>query len=121
MRLLWAAGAATVPEIVELVRRDGHKVAYTTVLTVVSRLHRRGLLARSAEGRTHRYRPILSQDELIERSSAAAVNDVLARFGPAAMRQFAIHLAGLAPEARRQLVELAESESPAQPGSERRE
>ncbi|NJD28776.1 MAG: BlaI/MecI/CopY family transcriptional regulator [Chloroflexi bacterium] len=109
MRLLWALGSATVPELVEAVRRDGHPAAYTTVLTVASRLHDRGLLRRVAEGRTHRYRPALSETDLVERDSASAVAEVLARYGSVAMRQFAIRLADLDPETRRQLIDLADA------------
>lgn len=109
MRLLWVRGSGTVPELVEAVRGGGHPAAYTTVLTVVSRLYERGLLEREAEGRTHRYRPAVSETDLVERASASAVADILARYGSVAMRQFAIRLADLDPETRRQLMELAEA------------
>jgi len=109
MQTLWARGSATVPEIVAAVRKDGRDPAYTTVLTVVSRLHQRGLLDRAAERRTHRYRPIVSEAALVEQRSGEAVAAVLARFGSVALRQFAIRLGDLDPETRRALVDLAES------------
>jgi predicted transcriptional regulator len=107
MATLWTRGSATVPELVEAIRAGGHRAAYTTILTVVSRLHARHLLEREAEGRSHRYRPTLTEAELLERSSGAAVAAVLERFGPVALRQFAVQLGDLDPAMRRQLVELA--------------
>jgi len=108
--ILWLRESATVPDIVVDVRDGGHRVAYTTVQTVVSRLHRRGLLGRAAEGRSHRYRPLVSQAEFLSHASDAAVATVLERFGPSALRHFALRVADLDPDTRRELIDLATAE-----------
>jgi len=61
LRDLWARGSATVRELLA----DGtiHQ-AYTTVMTTVDRLYKKGLLDRVAEGRAFRYTPRLSHEEL---------------------------------------------------------
>ncbi|MGO9403274.1 MAG: BlaI/MecI/CopY family transcriptional regulator [Terriglobales bacterium] len=58
---LWSHGSATVRELLE----DGkiHQ-AYTTVMTTVDRLYKKGLLDRVAEGRAFRYTPRHSPEEL---------------------------------------------------------
>jgi len=51
---LWSRGSATVRELVE----DGQiRQAYTTVMTTVDRLYKKGMLDRAAEGRAFRYTP----------------------------------------------------------------
>jgi len=57
---LWRRGSATVRELLA----DGtiHQ-AYTTVMTTVDRLYKKGLLERVAEGRAFRYTPRQSPQE----------------------------------------------------------
>lgn len=57
MDLMWAAeGPATVREILGRIERTP-PLAYTTVLTVMDNLRRKGFLSREREGRAFRYQP----------------------------------------------------------------
>jgi predicted transcriptional regulator len=73
LTVLWRAGRATTPGEV----RDalGGDLAYTTVMTVLSRLHDKGLLARERRGRAFAYSPVMSESEL----SAQRMGEALAR------------------------------------------
>lgn len=63
MEHLWSAdGALTVREVLERIDRDP-PLAYTTVLTVMDNLHRKGFLGREKEGRAFRYRPTKGRAE----------------------------------------------------------
>ena len=55
MEVLWARGDGTVREV--LSHRSIQGRAYTTIMTTLSRLHRKGLLEREGEGNAYRYRP----------------------------------------------------------------
>ena len=55
MEALWAADDGLTPREVHDRVADG--LGYTTVMTVVTRLWDKGLLAREPEGRSFRYRP----------------------------------------------------------------
>jgi len=57
---LWSRGSATVRE---LLRDQTVKLAYTTVMTTMDRLYKKGLLDRSEEGRAYRYFPRQTRDE----------------------------------------------------------
>jgi predicted transcriptional regulator len=63
MDRLWSRDEpATVREVlVEL--RPERDLAYTTVMTVMDNLHRKGFLDRERDGRAYRYRPVKSRDE----------------------------------------------------------
>lgn len=108
MRALWESGDLAVRGIVERLRRpDGGGPAYSTVTTILGRLHERGLVGRSRRGREAIYRAAVSEHELVVAGSSRAVDAVLTRYGTSAMRHFAERLAGLDPELRRQLLSLA--------------
>ena len=67
MAALWAAGQATVHEIrAELM--PTRPLAYTTVMTVMDRLARKGVVEREKRGRAHLYRPAVSQEAVSERA-----------------------------------------------------
>ncbi len=108
VREVMARGEASVGDVVEgLRRRHGRAYAYTTILTVMSRLHERGVLERRRQGRQHVYRAAAPEQDLIDRLSQVAVERLVDRYGTAALRHFAVKLADLDPETRRRLAELA--------------
>ena len=74
MDRLWDRGQpALVREIVEDLRED-RAPAYTTVMTVMGNLHRKGWLRRERDGRAWRYEPTGSRSGY----TAALMNDALA-------------------------------------------
>lgn len=63
MHRLWESGhACTVREVLEDLNRD-RRLAYTTVMTVLDNLHKKGFVTREAVGRAYRYRSAKSRDE----------------------------------------------------------
>lgn len=74
LRELWSRGSATVREMLA----DGsiHQ-AYTTVMTTMDRLYKKGLLDRAAEGRAFRYTPRLSSEELQRGAALDGIRQLL--------------------------------------------
>ena len=104
-----ARGEASVADVLASLRRtQGRDHAYTTIMTVMARLHERGVLVRERRGRQYVYRPAAPETELVDRLSGLAVDRVVERYGSAALRHFAIRLADLDPETRRRLAALAD-------------
>lgn len=63
MDRLWSRGEpATVREIRAALHED-RQVAYTTVMTVMDNLHRKGFLDREKAGRAWRYLPVKTREE----------------------------------------------------------
>ena len=60
LRVLWRRGDATVRELADAGAVEG---AYTTLMTTLDRIYKKGLLAREAEGRAFRYRPLYSEEQ----------------------------------------------------------
>lgn len=63
-----ADGPRTAGEVHDRLRRAGvDPLAYTTVLTILARLHANGVIDRSKAGRAHAYRGPASEAELVGR------------------------------------------------------
>lgn len=102
MESFWQRGDATVREVVADVNRT-RALAYTTVLTVVSRLWSRGLLAREQAGRGFRYRPALTRDELLRNLSDELIDRLFDDFGAVAVTRLGERLEALDPKRRAML------------------
>lgn len=108
LRLIWHGGEMSVATAVERLRGElGRPLAYTTVMTILTRLHQKGLLMRRKVGRQYLYGAAMSEAEASAASSRLAVEKVLDRYGTLALRQFAERLSELDPQLRAQLMELA--------------
>lgn len=64
MNILWSKNEATVNEIIEVMGEP--KPAYTTVLTVMQVLTRKGIVSPERRGKAHVFRPLLSREEYID-------------------------------------------------------
>jgi BlaI family transcriptional regulator, penicillinase repressor len=60
LQVLWREGPGTVREILEAIA-DGKKRAYTTILTMLQIMERKGFVARTREGVSDRWRPVLRE------------------------------------------------------------
>jgi BlaI family penicillinase repressor len=74
LEVLWARGNASVRELVEGGCGD---LAYTTVMTTLDRLYKKGLLARSEEGRAFRYAPRFTREEMHREAAGHAFRQLL--------------------------------------------
>lgn len=62
MDVLWTRdGSATVREVLEVVSRD-RPLAYTTVMSVLDNLFRKGWVVRHRDGKAYQYRPAMTRD-----------------------------------------------------------
>src|SRR6201986_5070619 len=77
MEQLWISGEASVRSVMEaLNKRASKQRAYTTYMTIMARLHKKGLLVRRREGKTDFYAPSLSRDEYLVVRARAEVEDL---------------------------------------------
>lgn len=112
MRLMWATETATVREIFDQLHVNGRVLAYTTVMTVMSRLAVKELLTRELSGKTHVYRAALSEEQFLRAVAAKRVQSLINEFGDLAIAQFLTTVNDLSPERQRQLERIARGETP---------
>lgn len=66
LEVLWSSDADDLtPAEVNAAMGDG--LAYTTIMTILSRLWKKGLVDRARRGRAYAYRPLLSESDLAAR------------------------------------------------------
>lgn len=84
MKEVWRRGRVTVREVYEALRLE-RALAYTTVMSTMQNLKKKGLLEHRTEGRSYVYSPRLDR-EAVERSSAT---ELLNRLFEGSVERFA--------------------------------
>lgn len=103
MRTVWAlAEPAPARAVHERVLRE-HRVAHLTVVTVLNKLVRKGLLVRRKQEGVFHYSPVYEEEEFIARASRQVVEGILS-FGPKAVTSSLVDV--LAEHDPEQLAEL---------------
>jgi predicted transcriptional regulator len=74
MDALWDAGTSNVKDIVTGIHRE---LAYTTVMTTLNRLHKKGLVSRCGNKRCFVYRPNLTRQEWNRRRAREMIASLL--------------------------------------------
>jgi predicted transcriptional regulator len=107
MEQLWRQREATVRSVLEALNATTEKArAYTTVMTVMVNLDRKGLLTRRRDGKTDIYTPVMSRQEYLDTRARAEAGALVGRYGDAAYMAFAREMDRLNPEQRKQLRRL---------------
>lgn len=85
MEVLWGAGESSVRTVADHLDRP---LAYTTVMTTLDRLYKKGLLERRKSDRAFLYSPKLSRDDFARARAGDLVADFLA--GPQTSRDLLV-------------------------------
>jgi predicted transcriptional regulator len=104
MEELWRSGESSVRAVMEALNAHAHKQrAYTTYMTIMARLHKKGLLNRRREGKTDYYEPKYTREEYMTLRAQSEVAALVDQYGDVALSHFAQQMAGLDPVRRRAL------------------
>ena len=107
MAVAWKAGRPlAVRDVVDAL--GSPRPAYTTVMTVMSRLSDKGLLSRRPAGKAYLYEARYSESQFLERTAQRSVRKLVEDFGELALTQFAAELDKAKPGAAERLRRLRE-------------
>lgn len=87
MKVVWDHGPATVRDVYEALHAR-RRIAYTTVLTMMNVLERKGHLRKRAEGRSFRYQPARPRTQVVK----AMVREFLDRVFGGSAQPLLVHL-----------------------------
>lgn len=108
MHIVWAQESVTVRSVLEKLTQS-RVLAYTTVMTIMSRLVKKGLLIANKQGKTYHYQAAQSQNEFETQAVGRVVQSLISDFGgEIAMSQFIEQLSAVDPEQLSRLAELAQ-------------
>jgi predicted transcriptional regulator len=108
MEEMWGRAEATVRDVQAALNARAEKTrAYTTLLTVMTRLDGKGLLTRRREGRLDVYVAAISREDYFAARAEASVEALVEDFGDLALAHFAKHVGALDPQRLETLRRLA--------------
>ena len=93
MARLWAAGPQTVGDVLDALNGSSdRRLAYTTVMTILVRLHEKDLVTRVKDGRHFRYTAAVDEDSLQAQLGRRELNRLIERYGASSVAGFAAEL-----------------------------
>ena len=108
MEEVWRQGRTNVRAVmVALNKKRSKDRAYTTYMTIMGRLHAKGVLARHRDGKADTYTAVLSSEQYAEARAQAQVGELVAQYGEVALVHFAKEIGKLDPARAKQLRRLA--------------
>ena len=110
---LWQSGPSTVSEARDALNKaSAQQLAYTTIMTILVRLHEKGYLTRTREARHYRYAAAVDEASLPAAVGRRALRLLIERHGAETLAGFAADLTGTDSDLTARLRELAEREEP---------
>lgn len=76
LKELWVSGPATVRDVAAALRKRRRRLAYNTVLTLLSRLREKGYVAADRRDTAHLFRAVVTRDDLLGSSLSALADRV---------------------------------------------
>jgi predicted transcriptional regulator len=107
MRVAWAREAVTVRDVLDALAAT-RPLAYTTIMTIMSRLAEKGWLTAEKQGRAYLYRAAHSRQEAEAEAAGKVIRALLEDFGDMAVAQFVKELDEIDPKQLTRLAELAQ-------------
>jgi predicted transcriptional regulator len=108
MDVLWEHGESCVREVMVAVNATAARPrAYTTYMTIMSRLDAKGMLDRRRDGKTNFYRPVYTRREYVEMRARSELESVVDQYGEVALAHIARQMSALDPKRRRALQRMA--------------
>ena len=106
MEAIWKLGNATVSETREYLGKE--KFAHTTIMTILDRLYKKGILTREKEGKGYRYYPLMTKEEFEKMVAKKVVSDMVRNNPSLAIPAFEGVIEELSPEEIEKLKKLIE-------------
>ena len=108
MEEMWRVDEAPVRAVMEALNARADKERkYTTIMTIMARLYRKGLLTRRRESKTDIYAAAMTREEYQEARAREEVGALIEQYGDLALVQFTRQMHGLDSKRREQLRRLA--------------
>jgi len=111
MDVVWQQENATVASVLENINQVGERqLAYTTIMTIMSRLAEKGWLTAKKQGRAYMYQAVHTRSEAEAAAVSSVVRSLVDDFGEVAIAQFAKELDDIDPGQLARLLALADNE-----------
>jgi predicted transcriptional regulator len=87
LKVLWQLGQATVRDICDAINRQGERLAYTTVLSLLQVMEQKGLVGHTSEGKVYSYHARVRREPTFRRLAKGFLETVF----DGAMDEYVMH------------------------------
>ena len=106
MEIVWQAQEPlSVSDVVKVLSKK-RNIAYTTIMTIMTRLTDKGLLKRTSSGKAYLYKPAYSKDTFLTRVSRQIIKNLVSSFGDTAIAHFAQELENIPLDKKQKLLKI---------------
>ena len=106
MEVVWQSRHSTTVRFVFEFINKKRKIAYTTVMTIMGRLVKKGYLKTESSGKVYIYKAVLSKDKFLTKASQQIIKNFVSSFGDAAVAHFAQEIEKIPEDKRKKLLEM---------------
>jgi predicted transcriptional regulator len=110
MNIVWQHDCATVRCVYDALKQQ-RDLAYTTVMTTMDRLTKKGILKRTKVGKAYEYRASQTEAELCQCTNQAIFDMLIRRYGDVAIAQFVDTVDKIDPSKLEELKRLVDEHS----------
>lgn len=104
MSCVWKHKTSTARDVVKCLGQN-REIAYNTIQTIMTRLVGKGLLKRKLEGKTHTYKPVATQENILQSLISQTMSGLTNQFGEEALVAFVDSLDDISQRTRQKLIE----------------
>lgn len=106
MEIIWHQKDATsVKDATEILSKR-RKIAYTTVMTVMSRLVNKGVLVRHLSGPSYLYKPKVSKEQFMAKAVHGIFSSAVSTLGEEVLTHFVKEIQKISPKKRQELLKI---------------
>jgi len=80
LEILWNLGKGTVKDVLEIFKKRGKNYAYTTILTEMQNLEKKGLLRAERIGKQNLYIPLIKKEEFLNKKLDELLSPLLEEY-----------------------------------------
>lgn len=106
MEIIWRQkNPVSVKDITEILSKK-RKIAYTTVMTIMSRLVNKGVLVRHLTGVSYLYKPKVTKEQFIAKAVHGIFSTAVSTLGEEVLTHFIKEIRKISPQKRQQLLKI---------------
>lgn len=109
MEIIWQSPIPISVRDVTKYLQKKRKIAYTTVMTIMGRLVKKGMLKRKEVGKAYTYQPVYSKDRFLTKIAHQIIKNFVSSFGEVAVAHFAKEIEKIPASKRRKLLKILNS------------
>lgn len=105
MNIVWGLKKCSVRDVLEKLNKN-KQLAYTTVMTIMTRLIDKGVLIRKHAGSRYLYEPKISREKFVAKSVHNIFSTTISALGQEAVTYFVKEIQMLKPKKRQKLLQM---------------